>query len=318
MNSVDAAIITYNHAGFIDKAIEGAVAQKFEGKYEIILHDDCSSDETTAICRRWKDKYPELIELHTASKNKGMGMSWKDALGACTADYIAICEGDDYWTDPLKLQKQVNFLEAHPEYSICCHRIYRKKENGRPALYEDEFATAAEADYDISDMARYGNLVATPSVVFANRQMLSLPDGFENLPIVDYVLHMLNARTGRIKYFPEAMAVYREHARGSWSGQSVKANAANMITALEFLLAQEFSGAVKEGLQKQLKQYRASWLNELVQEDWDAFTIAFESIKKEDEDIAIALIEKMKKERDAFRRSRAFRAIDKLRRLTKK
>jgi glycosyltransferase involved in cell wall biosynthesis len=318
MNSVNAAIITYNHVGFVDKAIQRAVAQKFEGEYKIILHDDCSSDGTTDACKRWKDKHPDLIELHTCSKNKGMGLSWKDTLAACKADYIAICEGDDYWMDPLKLQKQVSFLEGNREYSISCHRIYKKKESGRPLLYEDEFATNNEVEYDINDMATYGNLVATPSVVFRNKLMPALPAGFEQLPIVDYVLHLLNARYGKIKYFPEAMAVYREHARGAWGGQSLKVNAANMTTSLEFLLSQDFPQEVKAGLQKQLKLYRVTWLNELMQEDWDAFITAFESLRKQDEDIAIALIERMKKERDAYRESRTFRTIQKLRNITKK
>jgi glycosyltransferase involved in cell wall biosynthesis len=317
MNSITAAIITYNHRQYIERAIKGAVEQQFDGEYKILIHDDCSSDGTTTICRIYRDKYPALIELQVAEKNKGMTRSWRDAISACQTSYIAICEGDDYWIDEYKLQKQVDFLEANPEFSICCHRVYKKTERHRPVLYADEFAPSNEAVYDIVMMALYGNLVATPSVVFRNGLEDPFPAWFDKAPVADYVLHMRNSRYGRIKYLPEAMAVYREHAQGAWAGRSVKENAEGMIKVLELLLSEPFDREVKEGLRNQLRGVRASWLNELVREDWNVFLTEFNRIQSEDKETAIALIEKMNGDREALYRSRTYRAADLIKKITK-
>ena len=114
--------ITYNHEPFIAKTIEGVLMQQVIFPIELILAEDCSTDGTRDICRRYAEQYPELIRLITSESNVGAVANERRAMLAARGKYIAFCEGDDYWTDPLKLQKQVGFLESHPDYSVTFHR----------------------------------------------------------------------------------------------------------------------------------------------------------------------------------------------------
>lgn len=122
-NSVVVAIsmITYNQEKYIAQAIEGVLMQKTEFNYKLYITNDCSPDDTALICKKYAREYPDLIDFEDFSANKGMLGNWNYNLNKCknsNANYIAICEGDDYWTDPLKLQKQVDFLNKHVHVNI--------------------------------------------------------------------------------------------------------------------------------------------------------------------------------------------------------
>lgn len=121
---VSICCVTYNHAPFIRQCLEGFLMQK-EVEYEILIHDDCSTDGTTEIVKEYAAKYPNLIFPLYETENQFCkpGRESMDFYNYRRArgKYIAYCEGDDYWTDPLKLQKQVDFMENHPEYSLCYH-----------------------------------------------------------------------------------------------------------------------------------------------------------------------------------------------------
>ena len=122
---VSIVTITYNHEPWISMAIEGVLMQKVSFPIEYIIAEDCSTDGTRKICEQYARKYPDIIKLLPSDKNYGAVKNEHRAFVAAKGKYIATCEGDDYWTDPLKLQKQVDFLEAHPEYSVTFHR-YQK------------------------------------------------------------------------------------------------------------------------------------------------------------------------------------------------
>lgn len=122
---VSIVTITYNHEPWISKAIESVLMQKVSFPIEYIIAEDCSTDGTRKICEQYAQKYPDIIKLLPSDKNYGAVKNEHRAFVAAKGKYIATCEGDDYWTDPLKLQKQVDFLEAHPEYSVTFHR-YQK------------------------------------------------------------------------------------------------------------------------------------------------------------------------------------------------
>ena len=123
--------ITYNHAPYIAKCIEGVLMQQVNFPMEFIIAEDCSTDGTRAICEEYAKKYPDLIRLLPSEGNMGAVMNEQRAFEAARGKYIATCEGDDYWTDPLKLQKQVDFLESHPECTASFHRFrqYDEKRN---------------------------------------------------------------------------------------------------------------------------------------------------------------------------------------------
>lgn len=125
---VSICCVSYNHARFIRKCLDGFLMQQTDFSIEILIHDDCSTDGTTEIIREYEAKYPELIfPLYEEENQYQQGKAAEIDLynyRRARGKYIAYCEGDDYWTDPLKLQKQVDFMEAHPEYSVCFHDFH--------------------------------------------------------------------------------------------------------------------------------------------------------------------------------------------------
>lgn len=215
---ISACIITYNHEDFIRECLDGAINQIVNCEYEIIIGEDCSSDNTRQICIEYAQKYPALIKVFPRENNLGMIGNWMETIENCSGKYIALCEGDDYWTDPFKLQKQIDFLEANPAYSICFHKVKILQDG---IINEDSMTAPVSETTTINDLAK-GNYMHTCSVVYRNNLFESLPNYFKESPIGDYFLHLLNARYGAIKCIDEIMAVYRLHATSAWSSKSQK------------------------------------------------------------------------------------------------
>src|SRR5664280_1048957 len=133
---VSVNMITYNHESYIVKAIEGVLKQKCNFKIELIIGEDCSTDNTAEIVKIYAQKYPEIIKARCNVLNMGMMTNAVKNLSECAGKYVAICEGDDYWTDPYKLQKQVDFLEANTDFVISHHnmKVIYEKSNREPHL----------------------------------------------------------------------------------------------------------------------------------------------------------------------------------------
>src|SRR4030042_404695 len=121
MTKVSACIIVYNHEKYIRDCLDGALAQKVNFDYEIVVSEDCSTDNTREILLEYQKKHPDKIKLFFNEKNLGLSGNWLKSWTRCDGDYMAICEGDDYWIDPDKLQKQVEFLEANPGFALSSH-----------------------------------------------------------------------------------------------------------------------------------------------------------------------------------------------------
>ncbi|MDR1809745.1 MAG: glycosyltransferase [Prevotella sp.] len=229
---VSVCMITYNQERFISQAIEGVVIQKTDFPVELVIGEDCSTDNTRAICMEYKEKYPDKIKLLLPEKNLGMIRNFLATLQSCTGKYIALCEGDDYWTDPLKLQKQIDFLEANPDFSICFHPV--KVLKGDELV--DDYITRETSDVsDIYELSK-GNYMHTPSVVFRKEEKV-FEDiaGLGDLPIGDYVIHLLNAQYGKIKKLPDIMAVYRADV-GIWSADNGESRSIKWLDALKKLI----------------------------------------------------------------------------------
>lgn len=229
---VSVAMIAYNVGKYLEEAIEGVLLQKTDFLVELIIGEDCSTDNTRKICMNYKLKYPDKIRLLLNEKNKGLMPNFSQTLLACTSKYIALCDGDDYWTDPLKLQKQVDFLEANPNYSIGYHRVYYEYKNGETEV-ETLNQIHTEQTYTIRDLLK-GNKMHTCSVVF-RRDYKVLDDLSQaNIPIGDYALHLLNARHGLIHYSPEVMATYNLGI-GVWSSLNEREMLRKSVVILNFL-----------------------------------------------------------------------------------
>ncbi len=283
MITLSICCITYNHEKFIAKAIESFLEQKVIFDFEIIISDDASGDKTNEIVEQFQKSYPNKIKYYRQEKNIGMLPNFQLALEACSGKYIALCEGDDYWIDKNKLQKQVDFLEANPDYSTCFHRVYLLEE-GKELILSDLNKSDKEETYTIKDLAQQ-NIIHTPSVVFRNGLIKQFPAWFSKSPVGDYVLHLLNAKHGLIKYFPHPMAVYRMNS-GGWSGQQRQVMRRKWITVLSFLLTEDFeeevSSFIKDNWRKEVDEY----LRILFPRDLDQFTEALKMYAKEDKDVA--------------------------------
>ncbi|MDR1728241.1 MAG: glycosyltransferase [Acidobacteriota bacterium] len=235
---------TYNQVSYIRQTLDGFVCQQTTFPFEVIVHDDASTDGTTTVVKRYEKKFPALIKPVYQPKN--IYQNDKKAFNEfyfsiCSAPergkYIAFCEGDDYWIDPLKLQKQVDFLESHPDYSICYTHtaIFHQQENGfapggglRPNLPETS---------DIYHLAK-GNFILTASVMLRNSPRLwkTLSDNIGNNAVGDYMIWMLAAREGKIGKLDDVTAVYRVHAGGEWSGATQTRQWQRMLDLLEGMI----------------------------------------------------------------------------------
>lgn len=208
-------LITYNHENYIRQAIEGILMQKVDFDWELIIADDCSTDTTRAIVLEYKDKYPDFIKLIFQEKNVGPARNWMDLLSAPQSQYIAYVEGDDYWTDPLKLQKQVDFLERNSDFSSCFTDVKILKDE----LISSEGALKEKHKKDADSISVFYDLWI-PSLTFVYRRgsLLKLPLQFEKIHNGDLFLFYLLAQKGKIKYLDFISGVYRQHSNGVWAG----------------------------------------------------------------------------------------------------
>lgn len=209
MPKVSVCMVTYNHGKFIREAIDGVLAQQTDFEVELIIGNDRSPDNTDAIIKDILEKHPKAhqIKYFNHAENKGMMANFGFVLGQCKGQYIAMCDGDDYWTNPLKLQKQVDFLDANPDYSICFHKTKVLKPNGE--IISDYITVIPEQHETIEDLVLWGNYLHTVTVVYRN-VIRELPFEFYYSPIGDFFMHIMVARHGKIKLIDEEMAVYRQ------------------------------------------------------------------------------------------------------------
>lgn len=218
--------LIYNHEPYIRQCLEGFVMQKTNFRFEAVVHDDASTDGTANIIREYAEKYPDIIKPIYETENqysKHDGSLSRIMDEHTHGKYIAFCEGDDYWTDPLKLQKQVDFLESHPEYSMCFHRaanLLYIPVVGMPHNFniEDRDYTAEEITVEWT--------VPTCSIV-ARRECLDYPIKHrEKLVCGDIPFILSCTAMGKIRGGNDFMSVYRVHSTGVVNNPNVKKNGA--------------------------------------------------------------------------------------------
>lgn len=208
---VSVCMITYNHEKYIAEAIEGVLMQQTIFPIELVIGEDCSTDNTRKICLEYREKYPNKIKLLLHEKNLGIVSNFYATLQAAQGKYIALCEGDDYWTDPCKLQKQVDFLEANEDASMCFHnaKLINAEGNkiGSCRRYEkDQYAS-------IEDLLITGGVFCpTASLMFRAQYIKSgYPDYCLNCHVGDFPLQLYLSSQGKIYYFNDEMSAYRKN-----------------------------------------------------------------------------------------------------------
>ena len=215
---VSISCTAYNHVQFIRQCLDGFVMQKATFHFEVLIHDDASMDGTQDIIREYEVKYPEIIKpiyqkVNQYSKGIPIGVTFN--MPRAQGKYIALCEGDDYWTDPYKLQKQVDFLESHPNYVMCSHRFDQYYED-RHRLEKEKDDTFQGADYDLQNLIGGKWLTQTLTVMY-RRSALDLKQYERYGMSMDIILFYELLKHGKGYCFPEAMGVYRYHNGGVWS-----------------------------------------------------------------------------------------------------
>jgi glycosyltransferase involved in cell wall biosynthesis len=217
---VSVHMITYNHERFIRQAVESVLMQKVDFQYELVIGEDCSTDRTREILLRFRQEYPDRVRLLLHERRLGLGKNFIRTIKACQGQYVALLEGDDYWTSPHKLQKQADFLDAHPGYSTCFHstRVISEGDGGKNQLHLS-ISPVTKVTFTFEDILA-SNFMRTCSVMFRNGLIGEPPDWLEYVRPLDWALHILNAHEGKIGFINETMAVYRVHAGGVWSGKN--------------------------------------------------------------------------------------------------
>lgn len=211
----------YNHEPYIRDALDGVIMQKADFPFEVIVNDDASTDETAEIIREYERKYPDIIKPVYQTENqysKGIRPStitFKIAKGK----YIALCEGDDYWTDPLKLQKQINFLEKNLDYVICYHDAYILDTTDK-IISKSKLPDSFKKDFSAIEMKKGQAFILTLSACFRN-VIENFPEELRYVENGDKFLFSLLGEVGDGKYLESiSPAAYRVHSGGIWSTKS--------------------------------------------------------------------------------------------------
>ncbi len=208
---VSVVSITYNHEAYIRDALDGFIAQKTDFPVEVIVADDASTDATPAIIQEYASRYPHLFRPILRSENVGIHANLTGAMSAARGEYLALCEGDDYWTDPLKLAKQVAYLDRHPETAVCFHPVRIIWEDGRKDSKFPPVYTRGNLSVETLILM---NFIQTNSVVY--RRLPRYDDIAADIMPLDWYLNVRHAACGDIAMLPETMAVYRRHSQGVW------------------------------------------------------------------------------------------------------
>lgn len=228
MNSnplVSVWVITFNQEAYLENTLNGILMQKVNFNYEIVIGEDCSTDNTKEICINFQKKYPEKIKLILNEKNIGMISNFIQTAKACKGKYVAFCEGDDYWVDPLKLQTQVDFLEANPEYGMVCTDYgYLENENIINSFLR--YRKNIKIDYDISfdHFILYPYTIRTLTVCLVKNiydKFLKENDHYDinTSPSGDVPIWGYFAKFSKIRYMAISTGVYR-HTPNTASRQS--------------------------------------------------------------------------------------------------
>ncbi len=215
----------YNHEKYVADALDGFVMQQTNFPFEVLVHDDASTDSSAAIIRKYEEKYPDIIKPIYQKVNQysqKIDITKTIQRPRAQGQYIAMCEGDDYWTDPLKLQKQVDFLDANPQYTMCATStvwLDMRTNTVRPMCRTD-------VDRDISleeiILEKKGRVFQFATIMLKAEVFCNCPDWMQYFGVGDTPMEIHAAINGSVRMLADVTAVYRNHAVGSWTSRIQK------------------------------------------------------------------------------------------------
>lgn len=211
--------VTYNHREFIREALEGFVMQKTNFRFEVLIHDDASTDGTTEIVREYAEKCPDIFKPIYQTENqysKGVRISNSILVPKAVGKYFAWCEGDDRWTDPLKLQKQFDFMESHPEHSLCLHRTVKHwcTPGGEDSVGPEQ---EADRDYSMAEVMSRQHFFSWASVFIRAELYRNMPKCFGAKTCGDIPCFIYSSIVGKVHCLQDSMAVYNYRHKGSFT-----------------------------------------------------------------------------------------------------
>jgi glycosyltransferase involved in cell wall biosynthesis len=214
---VSVCITAYNHGKYIAQALDSILMQEVDFRYEIVVGEDCSTDNTRAILLSYKERFPDKLKLLLHKKNMGAKKNVITTLRNCSGKYIAMLDGDDYWIDPEKLRIQIALMEENPDCHMSFHPAEARIENAQSGRViarqakENKIFTGSEV------ILGGGGFAPTASTIFNREVIDNLPDFFEETPVGDYYMQILGSVHGGALYIDRVMSVYRQGIEGSWS-----------------------------------------------------------------------------------------------------
>lgn len=247
---VTVCLITYNQTKYVRQAIESVLKQRVNFSMKLFIADDFSTDGTREIILSYKDKFPNFIELIFQKSNVGPANNFIELISKPKSKYIAYLEGDDYWTDPLKLQKQVDYLESNTDIAGCFHDVCVVDEDG--ALKKDNYYVPPKDLFDQSDCVKLGSAYCTGALMFRSLVVKKMPGWFLKSPS-DYAIDLLITEFGKIAHLHERMGAYRIHNKGIWQGKQSFETKADVIKRYRFCLSnpkfeKEYGRYFKKGI----------------------------------------------------------------------
>ncbi len=217
---INVIVTTYNHEKYITQCLESILEQKGDYQIEIIVGDDASTDDTRRIVEGFQERNPEVIIVLPLDENLGVTKNLKRCLDACSGEYIAICEGDDYWTDEYKLQKQMTFMERHQDFSMCFSALmiyHQDLDKFEP--FQDQLQLKKNI-LSTEDLILNNSIGNFSCCMYRTNVIRQFPDDLFDLFTVDWMFNMVCGQFGKIGFIRDWMSVYRKHARGVWAGRS--------------------------------------------------------------------------------------------------
>ncbi|MFI3326697.1 MAG: glycosyltransferase [Clostridia bacterium] len=213
--------LCYNHEKYIRKCLDGFVMQKTNFIYEVIVHDDASTDNSANIIKEYEKKYPDIIKPIYQKVNQysqGIKIFTTHILPKCKGKYIAICEGDDYWTDENKLQIQFDYMEIHVNCSICGHAFSKIHEDG--TIMENIFSL--DSIINVSKVIMFDNMPQTATLMYRKKLISLRPSFFSETTVGDYPLMLYMSTKGEFHCINKNMSCYRLFVPGSWVNSTAK------------------------------------------------------------------------------------------------
>ena len=264
-NGVTVYCLAFNHEQYIAKTLQGFLDQTVSCPFHVIIHDDASTDGTQRVIQEYVSRRPELFTVILQEENqysKKIPIYNTFIEPRITTKYCCICEGDDYWTDPHKIQLQYEYMEAHPECSMCVHNTERIDSNGN-ALGQPFSAQGVDRDYSAAEVieAGPGGLFHTTSYMYRTEQRKQMPDCYAVPGVGDYPLSIFVSTQGYIHYIAKTMSAYRTNVAGSWTVRVVHQQSAYLAHLKKLVAMLERVDAYTEqkyhvSLEKMILRYR--------------------------------------------------------------